>query len=558
MVSRRRGRVPRRGWGWAAAAVSLAVLGAGCASTSNKSVPAGGAGKAQKGGTITVVGAYDPMTLNPKSVKTANTVVMALAWRGVWRLRPDFQFELNTDLVTSAEITSTDPQTVVYKINPKAVWSDGVPVDADDFIYNWQTTRPGATDVDGSLIQSNVGTSGPDPIASVTGSDAGKTVTVVWKQPNVEWKSGSMFNQLVPAHIARRVGFNTGFDHFDPALDVSDAPFRIAGYDPGKDVTLVRNEHYWGNAANLDSIVFRFTTEDAATGAFKNGEGDVVDGHALPDVVSQLQSLPGVTTNVIPSLSQETLLINQRNDLLAVPDVRKAVALALDRPGIYQRVVSKGSTTGVVDSFLWANNQPAYHDTSGGRYDRQDVPGAKRLLEGAGFTLGPDGVYVKDGKRLSLRMRTVAEAPHDQEAELVQAQLKPAGIEVRIETSPVAVIGPQLRSGDFDLAITSYGKNQFGTANFSPGSTLAAWTAYVNPRFDQLMQQAHGELDDAKRLQLIDQGDRALWDDMPLVPLYQQPVLVSVRDTFVNVGPNAAGGLGEFWNVEQWARKVTA
>ena len=553
MIGRRRGQVWRSRVSPAIVALSAAMLGAGCGGGDGKSAPAGTPEAVQKGGTVTVVGAYDPTTLNSKNLKSTGGGIMAAVWRGVWRTRPDFQFELNSELVTSAEMVSTDPQTIVYKIHPQAVWSDGVPVDADDFIYNWETTRPGATDIDGSRIQSNVGTGSPDPIASVAGSDGGKTVTVVWKAHNVEWKSGAMFNQLVPAHIARRVGFNSGFDRFDPAVQVSITPFRLASYNPGKDATLVRNERYWGTPANLDSVVFRFTTEDAAVGAFKNGEGDMVEGHALPDVVSQLESLPGITTTVFASLSQEALLFNQRNALLAVPDVRKAMALALDRRAIYERVVSKGSTPGVANSFLWANSQPNYRDTSGGRYDRPDVPGAKRLLEGAGFALGPDGVYAKDGKRLSFRIRAVAEAPHDDTAELVQAQLKPVGIELRIENLPPGVFGPQFRSGDFDLAINSYGKNQFGTINLGPGSVLAAAMSYANSRLDQLMQTGHSELDESKRLAAIEQGDRMLWDDLPLLPLYQQPSLVAVRDTFVNIGPNPAGG--PFWNIALWARK---
>ena len=540
----------RRVVAWVVGAVCLAMVGAGCGGANKKDAPVTAPPDARKGGTITVVGANDPATLNPK--KVAGGTLMSAVWRGVWRLRPDFRFELNTDLVTSAEITVADPQTVVYKLHPKAVWSDGEPVDADDFIYNWETTRPGATDIDGSPIQSIVGTMGVDPIASVTGSDGGKTVTVVWKQRNAQWKSGLMFNQLMPAHIGRRVGFNSGFDRFDPAIQVSNSPFRIASYVPGGDATLVRNERYWGAPANLDRVVFRFTTVEAAPGAFKNGEGDLVVSQAVPDIVAQLDIIPGVNSMLIASPSQKSVYFNQRNELLAIPEVRRALALSVDRRIIYERVVSKGSTAGVVNSFLWANNQPEYRDTSGGRYERPDVPAAKRLLEGVGFVLGPDGVYARGGQRLSFRIRAVAGPPQNQEAELVQAHVKPAGIELRIELGALGVIGPQIRNGDFDLAISSYSKSQFGTVGtFRPENSLG----YGNPRPDQLMQQAHTELDDARRLALLDQADRMLWDDLPLLPVYQVPFVVATRDIFVNIAPNPAVAEGPLWNVEQWARK---
>ena len=550
MTRSRNGRMTRPVVAWVVGALCLALVAAGCGGGGKKQAPVSATPEAQRGGTITVVGANDPTTLNPKKVSSGT--LMSAVWRGVWRLRPDFRFELNTDLVTSAEMTVADPQTIVYKLNPRAVWSDGEPVDADDFIYNWETTRPGATDIDGSPIQSIVGTLGVDPIASVTGSDGGKTVTVVWKERNAQWKSGQMFNQLMPAHVGRRVGFNSGFDRFDPAIQVSNSPFRIATYVPGRDATLVRNERYWGAPPNLDSVVFRFTTVEAATGAFKNGEGDLIVSQAVPDVVAQLEAVPGVTSTLIASPSQKSVYFNQRNELLAIPEVRRALALAIDRRAIYERVVSKGSTVGVVNSFLWANNQPEYRDTSGGRYDRPDVPAAKRLLEGAGFVLGADGVYVKGVQRLSFRIRAVAGAPQSQEAELVQAYVKPAGIELRIEIGPMGVVGPQLRNGDFDVAIFSYAKSQFGTVGtFRPGNSLG----YANPRPDQLMQQAHSELDDAKRLALLDQADRMLWDDLPLLPVYQAPFVVATRNVFVNVSPNPAVAEGPVWNVEHWARK---
>ena len=213
------------------AGLLLVVAAPACSSSTSR--PASPAAT-QKGGTVTGVGFEEPISFNVRipDKQSSNLAVMKSVWRGVWTVTPDFDFALNTDLITSAEMTSADPQTIVYKINPQAVWSDGVPVDADDFIYNWEIARPGAKDIDGSPSQSVVLPGGPDPIASVTGSDGGKTVTVVYKQPNVQWKV--LFNYLVPAHIARRVGFNTGFDRFDPNVEVSQRPLQDRQLQPGQ------------------------------------------------------------------------------------------------------------------------------------------------------------------------------------------------------------------------------------------------------------------------------------------------------------------------------------
>jgi peptide/nickel transport system substrate-binding protein len=533
-------------------AIAIAVVtAAGC--TTNGGAPDAGASRAGHGGTVVVSGLIaDPANgFNPKNPKSNNLSVggmMASQWRGVWRVTPDSRFELNKDLVESAELVSTDPQSVVYKINPEAVWSDGVAVTADDFIYNWQVAQPGATDIDGSPLQ---GPFSPSPIGSVVGSDGGKTVTVVFKEHYAPWKSGFMpFNSLVPAHVARRVGWNSGFDRFDPAVLVSNGPFRIESYNPGRDLTLGRNDRYWAAPPNLDRIVFRFTSEAEWIPGFRNGELDLL--HVLDptdDLLAQVKDL-GATHEITPGLNQEYVGFNLRNDLLAIPEVRKAIALSLDRHAITERTVGRDASVTVVNNHLFANNQPGYRDNSGGRYERPDVVGAKRLLEGAGFAPGADGVYARDGKRLSFRLRAPSEGGQV-EVQLIQAHARRAGIELRLDTAPFNVLTQQLARGDFDVEVINYGKNMWGMVSiYRPGNRFG----YTNQRPNELIQRSASELDEAKRASLLNEADAILWDDMPVLPLYQRPLLAVWRAGLINIEPNVNVG-AIFWNVEAWARK---
>jgi ABC-type transport system substrate-binding protein len=124
----------------------------------------------------------------------------------VYRLHPDYSVQLNKDLMDSATQTSEDPQTIVYKIKQNAAWSDGTPVSADDLEYLWRN-------LNGSVKGNDVAsTTGYDQIESVEGSDNGKTVTVVFKEPFTDWKS--LFYGLLPARYMAEVpgGWNTGLD----------------------------------------------------------------------------------------------------------------------------------------------------------------------------------------------------------------------------------------------------------------------------------------------------------------------------------------------------------
>ncbi len=163
--------------------------------------------------------------------------IMNMVWPQAFIVTNKLQPVLNNQLLESAPVTSSSPQTVVYKINPKAVWSDGTPITADDFIYNWQAQsgNPAYTDVGGQPYD-DATTAGYNQIAirgrlrsrpaapPATRQTAnrnaglcpnGRTVTVTFKPSFADWRS-LFSDHIVPAHIARTVGWNTGFSRPGP------------------------------------------------------------------------------------------------------------------------------------------------------------------------------------------------------------------------------------------------------------------------------------------------------------------------------------------------------
>ncbi len=548
-----------------AAAVGLLLTLAACSdgATDRPTVqaPAPVVEQIKRGGTIVYATDTEPASFNPRIPK-GNTTAVSTALMRVWPvvslIGPNLDPVLDSELVTGSEVTSQDGRTITYRINPKAVWSDGVPISADDFIYNWEVTRTGAVDVSGQPIVGIV-PPGEDLIEGVTAADDGKTVNVRLKSPFGDWKS-LYTRALVPAHIARlpTVGFNTGFDKFDPAVVISGGPFRIASHNPGRDLTLVRNEKYWGTPANLDSVVIRFIADSAQTlPALATNEVQLATPRAQTDLLAQARQIPGIRTQLTPSTSQEFLEFNLRNELLAVPQVRRALALSLDRSTILERTVGQlDKTIKVANSRLFHATQAGYSDTSGNRYDRVDVAGAKRLLQEAGFAAEPDGIFAKDGKRLSFRLRTTAaDELRTTEVELIQAQARLAGFELRVDTFPSAQAGAVAR-GDFDLLVHSQAFT-FSTSAatfFATGNTLNP-SGYANKAVDDMIDRARAEPDDAKRVEQMRAIDRILWDDMPRLPLYQRPSFVAVRDTYANVDPS--GAAGPIWNAERWGLKAS-
>src|ERR1700729_2480491 len=217
----------------AAAAASLVLAACGGSSTAPTSSASGGV---KSGGSATFALDEDVAGFN---VLQANDNEFVLAeindqiWPTAFLIPPNLAPTLDTNLLTSATVTNTSPQTIVYKINPKATWSDGTPITAADFIYNWQAQsgNPKYKDVGGAAYLA-ASTSGYNQIKSVTSSNGGKTATVVFSSPFSDWRA--LFGPLIPAHVAQKVGFNNGFQTFGPAVQVSGGPYTIQSYRKGE------------------------------------------------------------------------------------------------------------------------------------------------------------------------------------------------------------------------------------------------------------------------------------------------------------------------------------
>lgn len=252
--------------GLALALAGMTALAACSSSGSSSSTPSSSSSAAsvKSGGTFTYALDQDMAGFNILNLNDDEFVlqeVLNQVWPQVYITTNTLNEQLDTNYVTSAKVTSSNPQTVVYQINPKATWSDGVPFNAQDFIYNWQAQsgNPKFTDVGGKAFEPAT-TAGYSLIKSVTSSNGGKTATVVFSSPFGDWKS--LFGPMIPAHIAEKVGFNNGFQTFNAAVKVSGGPFEIQSYTQGQDIVEVRNSKWWGTPAPLDKLVFRIFADD--------------------------------------------------------------------------------------------------------------------------------------------------------------------------------------------------------------------------------------------------------------------------------------------------------
>jgi peptide/nickel transport system substrate-binding protein len=504
---------------------------------------------------------FNPDT--PAGAASSTPTLLSSVLPSAYVINSKLQPEVNSDLLLSVEATSISPLTIQYVINPKATWSDGVPVSADDFVYAWESQRGDGLDVNGQPDQV-ASTLGYDDISSVTPSHGGKTVTVTFSTPYTDWRD--LFDHMVPAHIARRVGWNDGFETFDPALDLSAGPYLLHSVSADRAV-LLKNPKWWGTPAILDRVTVNVAEQERSwTGALAAGNHTVVQP-ANFDMggLQAVSSLPNTESVLKPSLNFLDLEFNVTTAPMDRTALRQAVALAIDRTSLLAHTFGTIDPDLVVDQdHLATPALPSYNASSAAAaYDTADPTASDHLLKGLGYHRDASGDYVgADGKPLTLRMAVETGGPWiSGVAALLAAQLRAAGITV--VTTPVAGVAgleATLATDSYDMALVTRVSSPYGTAtagwySVTVGGTGSLdqqdWSQFDDPEVDQLFVQAAEDLDPVAGAAIYGEIDDQLWDQMVALPLFGEPGLLAngVQISGMEYNPSEDGVL---WNVPLW------
>jgi peptide/nickel transport system substrate-binding protein len=480
------------------------------------------------------------------------TVVAAGVLPSAFVEHPNLTMSLDHDLLESAKVTITSPQTVVYRINPRAVWSDGTPITWQDFAYNWeaQSGRSAYRDVGGRPFDPAT-TQGYDDIDSVapTGGNP-DVVTVVFSSPYLDWRT--LFTDLVPAHVAARVGFDNGFADPVDSL-VSGGPFMVESYQPFDSLTLVRNPRWWGTPASLSSVTFDFVSSpQAAAAAFIRGEVGAVYLPATSGLVSTLKSGTAGQVSAAGSGTWEELEFNQLNPWLKNLAVRQAVMAAIDRPQMTSAVVGGiAPDLSPLDSRIWIPQQAGYADGSQGRYDHADLAAARADLARAALTLS-NGVLTAGGRPVSLSLVASPTAAHQAEEQFIVKALSQLGIAVDV----VDAVPDRAQPASYDMAIVDRSASPaVATVEASIGDPATVghqnYSQANDPTVDRLLTEAAAAPGPSLRNRLLLRADGALWQDAESLPLFQLPTVVA--DASGDLGMSAtAAAEGPAWNIASW------
>ena len=435
------------------------------------------AGMAQAGGEIVVGQQLEPPHMDPTSAAAGaiDEVLYSNVFEGLTRFGPDGS--VNPGLAESWEI-SDDGLIYTFRLQGGVSFHDGTAMDAGDVKFTLDRARDETSqNAQKALFE---GISQVDVVDDLT-------VKVSLSAPN-----GNLLFNLAWGDAVIVAPESIGEIKQKP---IGTGAFRFDDWVQGDQITLVRNEDYWGTPAKLDKATFKFISDPTAAFAAMMAEDvDVFGGYPAPENLPQFEADARFQVLVGSTEGETILAINNQVEPLNNVLVREAIAHAIDRQAIIDGAMF-GLGTPIGTHF--APHHPDYVDLTG--ISQYDPDLAKTLLAQAGFP---------DGFKTTLKLPPPSYARRG--GEIIAAQLRAVGIETEISTLEWAQWLEQVfRGKDFGLTIVSH------TEPFDIGiyARPEYYFQYDNPDFQALNAALMQETDPAARSDLMVKMQRMISED---------------------------------------------
>jgi len=445
----------------------------------------------------------------------------------------DGQAVYNPDYLTGVTSEAVDGNTrITYTINPRATYNDGSPIDWRSFESTWKISNGSEQTY---LVSS---TDGYDRITSVVRGVDDRQAVVTFRGVNLWWQS--LFNVLVNPSATAPAAFNQGYVN-NPHNEWGAGPYQVQKYDQQNGgIVFERNPRWWGRPGKLDTRTFVTLEDVASLNAFRNGQIDAVDVGSR-DRYAQVQGQPGIEIRKGPSLQLDYFTLNGETPVLSDPRVRKAIFEAIDREQIARFHFDGLDYSADPDgSMIFLPFQKGYTDNVG-KVVTFDPEQAKKDLDAAGWTVGPDGVRTKDGQPLRFTYVNTGDDPVGKAVSGgTAAMLKNVGVQVDIRQVPSADFSKILTGKEFDMFYSAVTQSDpFGIAYICQiyCSTSSFIRSGVNdPKNDELVRSVNTLSTAEEQYAKAADAEAVALGTFGIMPTVNLPTIVAVKDGLANYG----------------------
>lgn len=545
MTTARIARQRRVGIRIVAPAVAIALILSGCGSGEDVAAGSSSIGTSndinpkdpselRDGGNLRLALTNFPATFNASHVDSDGEVSDLVSWTLPGSIKSDAAGNVTTDTnyFTEIKLTNTNPQTIVYTINPKAVWTDGTPI-------TWEDLKSQAEAVSGRNPAFQVAaTQGYAQIGTIERGVDDRQAIVTMAQHYAEWQG--MFSTVYPK---ASTATPQAFDEVNRnGLPVSAGPFMITSIDKAQQrIVLSRNPKWWGDTPKLDTVTYSVLDYSARLNALQNNELDSASVSGI-DEVKTASNAPGIKVRRAPGLRFSHFTFNGApGSILADPKLRVAISKGIDR-----QAIATSAQQGVVvdpkplDNHIFMVGQKGYQDNAAVvAYNPEQ---AAKELDDLGWKLNGD-VREKDGRKLEIRDVMYQQESWVQMAQIAQQNLAKIGVKLVIQTYPgnglfTDVVDP----GNFDIVQFTWigGILPLGALPqiyaFDPANTLSNKGKIGSPELNALIERTIAELDPDKAIELANECDKMIFEEGFSLPIVQSAGTVAVREGLANYG----------------------
>ncbi|RXI96174.1 ABC transporter substrate-binding protein [Anaerobacillus alkaliphilus] len=302
-------------------------------------------------------------------------------------------------------------------------------------------------------------------------------------------------------------------------------------YDTFSDFQLGQGYSQNKGAANFDSVVFRFISDDdTRILEFKRGNSQIMLS-VPPNYISELENDPQVELARTLANGHTYLGMNNKKPVFQDLRVRQAIALAVDRAPIVDYALEGAAQAlfGPLPPTIPGYSQKV-EDQAAQMYGR-NIEKARQLLAEAGYEqTNNNGIVMKDGKPLSIELWVTSEPTMQRIAQLLQNQLAEAGIEMRISVQEDATIRAQSPEGAHEMLLWTYGWYDADILHSLFGRGISTRVHYQNDALIEILEKARVEVDPNVRMKMYEDAQMIIVEESPWVPLFVRQNVVAYRD----------------------------
>lgn len=402
---------------------------------------------------------------------------------------------------------SDDGLTYTFHLRPEAKWSNGEAVTAKHFVFAFERlVDPKTAAFYAQLLGDIAGLEVPDD----------HTLVIKLSQPTAYLISLLTHPATFPMHPGSIEEHGDSFAR--PGNLVSNGAYVLADWVPGSMLTLKRNPHYWNDAAtSIDEVRHHIITQDTTELArYRAGEIDVT-GTVPPDSFKQVREEFGDQLRASPRLGIYYYGFNLTKPMFKdEPELRQALSMAIDRELLVQKITARGETPAYswvppgVDNYT----PPTFSYATLSQQERNQI--ARRLYEKAGYSeekpLRFELRYNTSDtqKRVALAIQSMWADVLGAEATLVNEEFQV--LLANIQAREVTEVFRLSWTGNYNDAHTFLNNLRSANAANMPG--------YKSEEYDSLMQRASEQVDTGRRRLYLEEAERSMLADHPVIPIY--------------------------------------